>query len=145
MTILSNHPFGNTILSDDIIKQIAQCRSWEDKYRYIILLGKKLPSMPSQLKTEKQKITGCESEVWFAWQEQKGHFHFNADSDARIVKGLLSIILAKIEGLTWQQIKEINFEHYFEKMDLLAHMSQSRVNGIRALIDKIQTLPPSQL
>lgn len=141
MPKLPVHPFGTEIKTQDIVEQMTRCRSWEDKYRFIIQLGKKLPVMDAQLKSQTIAISGCESQVWLLWRVCNGQHHFAADSDARIVKGLLAIIIAAIEGKSVHALNTFDFESYFEQLDLLMHLSQSRNNGIRAIVDKIRTIP----
>ncbi|AMG30035.1 cysteine desulfurase sulfur acceptor subunit CsdE [Grimontia hollisae] len=135
-----SHPFGTAISVDDIIHQMAQCRSWEDKYRLVIQMGKKLPTLDESLKSESISVSGCESKVWLIWRKQDEKYIFAADSDARIVKGLLAIVLAAAEGKSQQALRHFNFEHYFEKLDLLTHLSQSRSNGIRSIVEQIKNI-----
>lgn len=138
--ITQQHPFGTDITADDIVDLMANSRSWEDKYRHIIQLGKKLPPMDEALKNQSISVPGCESKVWLNWQECNGVYAFSADSDARIVKGLLAIILAAVHGKQRDTLIAFNFEHYFEQLDLLAHLSQSRSNGINAIITQIKKI-----
>lgn len=140
MNPIQTHPFGRDIKAQDILEKMAACRGWEDKYRLIIELGKKLPPMDEKLKSKTLVISGCESKVWLVLSEHNGCYFFNADSDARIVKGLLAIILAAANGQSHAALNSFDFNAYFEQMDLLKHISQSRNNGIRAIIEKIQTI-----
>lgn len=135
-----SHPFGTAITVDDIIHQMAQCRSWEDKYRLVIQMGKKLPTLDESLKSESISVSGCESKVWLIWRKQDEKYIFAADSDARIVKGLLAIVLAAAEGKSQQALRHFNFEHYFEQLELLTLLSQSRSNGIRSIVEQIKNI-----
>lgn len=135
-----SHPFGTEITADDITHQMAQCRSWEDKYRFVIQMGKKLPALDESLKSESIPVSGCESKVWLVWRKHNEKYFFAADSDARIVKGLLAIVLAAAEGQSQQALRDFDFEHYFEQLDLLAHLSQSRSNGIRSIVEQIKSI-----
>ncbi|CZF78061.1 cysteine desulfurase sulfur acceptor subunit CsdE [Grimontia marina] len=137
---LPSHPFGTDISTDDILNEISKCRSWEDKYRLVIQMGKKLPNMDETLKEESISVPGCESKVWLTWKKCEGVYFFSADSDARIVKGLLSIILAAVERKPKEEILAFDFESYLKAMDLLSHISQSRSNGIRAIINQLKAL-----
>ncbi len=83
---LPAHPFGTDITPDDIIAQMQAANGWEDRYRTVIQLGKKLPALPEALKQDQLKVSGCESQVWLAYQVEGEIFHFAADSDARIVR-----------------------------------------------------------
>lgn len=140
MNTFPTHPFGGEIKACDIVAQMEKCKCWEDKYRQIIQWGKKLPVMEEALKSETLLIPGCESQVWLIYEQKQGHLYFAADSDARIVKGLIAIVLAAAQGLSPQDLKEFDFELYFEKMNLLQHISPSRNNGIHSIINKIKSL-----
>lgn len=140
MNNFPKHPFGTDITDVSILSDMAKCRSWEDKYRLVIQLGKKLPLLEQSVKSQSVDIPGCESDVWLVWQEIDGVYHFSTDSDARIVKGLLALILAKIEGKTREDLRKIDFDAYFDAMDLLSHLSQSRSNGIRSIIDQVKKI-----
>lgn len=119
----------------DIIKLFDQARGWEGKYRQIMLLGKQLPALPDACKQDEHLVKGCESQVWLHYQLNKqGYFHFAADSDARIIKGLVVIILSAFNGLSGQQIAQFDIEAYFAELDLLKHLSPSRSNGIHAIV-----------
>ncbi|CZF85044.1 Sulfur acceptor protein CsdE [Grimontia celer] len=138
--ILPSHPFGSDISTDDILNQMLKCRSWEDKYRLVIQMGKKLPTMDETLKADSISVPGCESKVWLTWKNCEGVYFFSADSDARIVKGLLAIILAAVERKSKEDILSFDFESYLEAMDLLGHISQSRSNGVHAIINQLKAL-----
>ncbi|MBD8514963.1 cysteine desulfurase sulfur acceptor subunit CsdE [Photobacterium sp. WH77] len=134
-----SHPFGTTISAEDILEKMAQTKGWEDKYRHVIQFGKQLPALPETLKNEEVKISGCESQVWLVQRCDNGHYHFAADSDARIVKGLICLVLAAYEGKTAEQILVFDIDGYFEQLGLLAHLSPSRSNGLKAIVDAIIT------
>lgn len=139
-TQTQQHPFGTEIDADHVIALFNECQSWEDKYRHVIQLGKKLPSLDVAAKQRSVAVPGCESKVWLHWWEQDGTLFFEADSDARIVKGLLAIILAATHGKSPLDIRAFNFEHYFKQLDLLAHLSESRSNGINAIIKQVREI-----
>ncbi|PKF51494.1 cysteine desulfurase sulfur acceptor subunit CsdE [Enterovibrio nigricans] len=134
------HPFGTDITTDVILSQMANCRSWEDKYRVVIQLGKKLPVLSEAQKMHSLNVPGCESKVWLSVQEKENLYYFSADSDARIVKGLLAIVLAAVEGKTREDIQSFQFDDYFKSMDLIHHLSESRSNGMYAIIEQIRTI-----
>ncbi|BBN81788.1 hypothetical protein PA25_17730 [Pseudoalteromonas sp. A25] len=105
-----------------------------------MLLGKQLPPLPEVLKTDLAKVTGCESNVWLHIEldEQQQHLLLVGDSDTRIVKGLLAIVLSMYSGLTPSEAKKINAYTEFEALGLIKHLSPSRGNGIKAIVDTIQ-------
>ncbi|MGY2572808.1 cysteine desulfurase sulfur acceptor subunit CsdE [Vibrio sp. C8] len=140
MTALPTSPFGTEITSEDIVQTMQQFKGWEDRYRQVIQWGKKLPVMPEELKSEQVTVSGCESLVWLVSQQENGIWHFCADSDARIVRGLIALVMAAFEGKTSQQIQDFDVDGYFEQLGLITHLSPSRGNGLKAIIDKVKEI-----
>ena len=108
--------------------------SWEDKYSYLIDLGKALPPMDDALKTDERKVKGCVSQVWIDWWvdsegERQPVFRFVADSDALIVKGLVYILYTAYNDKTAAEIAGVNIEEVFERLGLSSHLSPNRRNG----------------
>lgn len=130
--------FGTEISSDDIIETLEFFDGWEDRYKYIIDLGRELPAMNDSQRTEANIVRGCQSQVWLASEERDGHLYFTADSDAFIVKGLLAVVLAAYNGKTPAAIREFDIEGYFQKLNLIKHLSVTRGNGLRAMVKRIQ-------
>jgi len=120
-------------------QRIIQAASWQEKYREIMLLGKKLPTLPNELKVDTALVNGCESNVWLYidFNNEESKLLIIADSDTRIVKGLVSIILYLYSDLTPNQILSIDAHKEFEEMALLKHLSPSRGNGIKAILSEI--------
>ena len=137
MTITKN-PFGQTITTEDIIDTLSFFDSWEDRYKYIIDLGKELPQMNESKKTEDNIVRGCQSQVWIESEKQDERYWFEVDSDAFIVKGLLGVVLAAYNGKTAQNILDFEIEQYFETIGLLKHLSPSRGNGLKAMVERIR-------
>ncbi|PSW12591.1 cysteine desulfurase sulfur acceptor subunit CsdE [Photobacterium sanctipauli] len=137
---LPAHPFGTEITTTTILDQMAAANGWEDRYRTVIQLGKKLPALPEEFKQDQLKVSGCESQVWLAHQQDGEVFHFAADSDARIVRGLITLVLAAYEGKTAEQIRQFDIDGYFDGLGLMAHLSPSRGNGLKAIVEQIKTL-----
>lgn len=134
------HPFGTTISDADILTRMQQCQGWEQRYRQVILWGKQLPVMPDELKGEQVLVSGCESQVWLVGECQQGVWQFSADSDARIVRGLIAIVLAAFNDKTSEQIQQFDVEDYFNQLGLLQHLSPSRGNGLRAIVEQVKAL-----
>ncbi|WP_339650338.1 SufE family protein [Halopseudomonas pelagia] len=130
--------FGTDISSEDIVDTLAFFDSWEDRYKYIIDLGRELPPMDDSQRTEANIVRGCQSQVWLASEERDGRLYFVADSDAFIVKGLLAVVLAAYNGKTPTAILEFDIEDYFEQLNLIKHLSVTRGNGLRAMVKRIQ-------
>ncbi len=132
------HPFGSDITQEYIIEAFTKLHTWEDKYRYIIQLGKKLPTMNDEQRELAKKIDGCENDAWIDLYQNDNVFHVFADSDARIIKGIIAIILIAINKKTKEEILSFDFETYFEELDLLEQLSGSKKNGIAAIIFTIK-------
>jgi cysteine desulfuration protein SufE len=137
---MSNNPFGHSISSDDIKDTLGFVDSWEERYKYIIDLGKDLPALPEDKRTEDRLVRGCQSQVWIDEQMEGGRVQLTVDSDAFIVKGLLCIILAAFNNKTPQEILDFNIEGYFEELELMNHLSATRGNGLRAMVARIQDI-----
>jgi sulfur transfer protein SufE len=130
-----------------VTESIKNAPAWQQKYREIMLLGKTLPVLADVLKTDDALVLGCESKVWMfvEFDLTENTLVVIGDSDTRIVKGLLAIILALYNGLTPEQVVNKNAYEEFEKLGLISHLSASRGNGIKAMVDKIQTMAQQKL
>ena len=120
------------------VNQIEQANNWQDKYRQIMLLGKQLPKLPDHLKQEDAQVKGCESQAWLYHHQQNGQHFYLADSDARIVKGLIAILLVANQGKTTEQIAQFDVHHCFDSLGLSGQLSPSRTNGLAALASAIK-------
>lgn len=131
-------PFGQEITVDDIITTMAGFKGWEERYRQVIQWGKKLPKMPEELKSEQVTVAGCESLVWLVSEQVGDKWYFCADSDARIVRGLIALVMTAFDGKTSAEIKAFDVDEYFESLGLIAHLSPSRGNGLKAIVEQIK-------
>ena len=134
------NPFGHAISSQDILDSLGFFDSWEERYKYIIDLGKDLPPMPADLHTEDRLVRGCQSMVWIDTSLQDGRLQLAVDSDAFIVKGLLGVVLAAYNNKTPDEILAFDVDAYFEQLDLLRHLSPTRGNGLRAMVQRIKDI-----
>lgn len=132
--------FGTEITPEDIVEALSFFDSWEDRYKYIIDLGKALPALPAESRTEENLVRGCQSQVWLTQREEGGKLYFEADSDAFIVRGLLGVVLAAYNARTPQQIQAFDISGYFESLNLLRHLSATRGNGLQAMVQRIKSL-----
>jgi len=137
------NPFGHTITSDDILETLGFFDSWEDRYKYIIDLGKELPPLPDELRTDDRLVRGCQSQVWIETQLEDGQLQLTVDSDAFIVKGLLAVVLAAYNNKSPAEILAFDIDAYLDSLDLLRHLSPTRGNGIRAMIQRIRGIAQS--
>lgn len=127
---------------NDLIENFELLEDWEDKYRYLIDLGEKLPPLDDKFKTDDWKVSGCQSQVWLVPEVKKDGektiLDFKGYSDASIVRGIMAIILIIFAHKSPQEIKEIEVEEIFAKLGLEEHLSPSRRNGLSAMADKIR-------
>ena len=132
------HPFGTTI-TDATLRQIfAPLNQWEDKYRQLILLGKKLPTLTDECKAQAHEIAGCENRVWLGYEEDaEGRLHFFGDSEGRIVRGLLAVLLTAVEGKTAAELQAQSPLALFDELGLRAQLCASRSQGLNALSEAI--------
>ena len=130
--------FGTDITSDDIVDTLSFFDSWEDRYKYIIDLGRELPELEADQRTEDNLVRGCQSQVWLVSRREGDRLYFDADSDAFIVKGLLAVVLAAYKGKRAEDIRDFDIEGYFSSLNLLKHLSVTRGNGLRAMVQRIQ-------
>ncbi|MEQ8803910.1 SufE family protein [Haliea sp.] len=135
-----SNPFGHSITSDDIVDTLSFFDDWEDRYKYIIDLGRELPAMPAALHTEERKVRGCQSQVWIDTRLEDGRLQLAVDSDAFIVKGLLGVVLAAYNNKTPAEVLAFDIDAYFERLDLLNHLSPTRGNGLRAMVARIREI-----
>jgi cysteine desulfuration protein SufE len=130
--------FGIDVTAEDIIDSLGFFDDWEERYKYIIDLGKELPAMDESLRTDEHIVRGCQSQVWLVDEWRDGKLYFQADSDAFIVKGLLGVVLAAFNGKTPGEILNFDIDGYFAQLDLLQHLSSTRGNGLKAMVKRIQ-------
>jgi cysteine desulfuration protein SufE len=124
-------------IQDTIISEFADFDDWMDRYAYIIDLGNEVPALAEQHKTPDNIIEGCQSRVWLVASEADGKIHFEADSDAIIVKGIISLLMRVLSDHTPQEI--LDSELYFvEQIGLKEHLSPTRSNGLVAMIKQMR-------
>ena len=135
---LVQNPFGADISTDDILDTLGFFDDWEERYKYIIDLGKQFPAMSDDKKNDTYLLRGCQSQVWIDSELNNGVLTFEADSDAHIVRGLLGVVLAAYNHKTPADIIAFDIDDYFSKIDLVKHLSPTRGNGLRAMVQRIQ-------
>lgn len=126
---------------EQIIEDFSFLDEWEDRYRYVIELGKALPDLPGSDKTAENKVQGCASQVWLATHAGDGAdpvLTFEGDSDAHIVRGLVAIVLATYSGKHASEIANLDAIDVFGKIGLVEHLSSQRANGLRSMVKRIR-------
>lgn len=126
--------------TDEILDDLSFFDDWEERYKYIIDLGKDLPAMDESLRTPERLVKGCQSNVWIEVDREDDRLQFTVDSDAVIVRGLLAIVMAAYHDKTPAQITAFDVDAYFQALDLERHLSPTRGNGLRAIVARIQSI-----
>lgn len=121
----------------EIVEAFSWFENWEEKYEYIIELGKKLPSLEEEYKKEENIIKGCQSTVWLVAEYRNGKVFYKADSDALIVKGLVSMLISVLSGHTPDEILEARLG-FIKEIGMMAHLAQTRSNGLVAMVKQIK-------
>jgi cysteine desulfuration protein SufE len=127
---------------DAILEDFEYLEEWEDRYRYVIELGKALPDLPEADRTADNKVRGCASQVWLVTETGDGAdpvLTFRGDSDAHIVRGLVAIVLAIYSGKRASEIERLDALEVFRGIGLVEHLSAQRANGLRSMVSRIQT------
>lgn len=125
---------------EDLAESFALFDNWEDRYRYLIDLGSRVPPMDSALKTDENFVHGCTSRVWLVAEVKDGVFHFWADSDAKIVRGLIYLLMVAYQDRPVSDFHKINIQESFERLGLHQHLSPNRRNGFFSIVGRIQKL-----
>lgn len=122
---------------NNVIEEFSMYEEWLDKYEYLIELGKSLKDYPEQSKTDDKLIKGCQSRVWLDHKLEDGKLFFNADSDAIITKGIISLLIGIYSGRTPEEIASSDFS-VVEKIGLKENLSPTRANGLVSMIARIR-------
>lgn len=125
---------------DELKDNFDLFEDWEERYRYLIDLGRKLPKVDDSLKTDEFIVRGCTSQVWLIPEIKDDTLHFQADSDAHIVRGLIAVLMAAFQGQKLSDVKTIDIEQAFREIGLDQHLSPNRRNGFFSMVEKIQSL-----
>ena len=121
----------------EIIEEFALFDSWDDKYEYIIDLGKKLPPLEERFKKDENRVRGCQSTVWLVADYEDGKVHFKAESDAVIVKGLISMLIRVLSGHTPDEILKAELG-FIQKIGMTTHLAQTRSNGLLSMVKQMK-------
>ena len=129
---------------DEIIENFEFLDDWDDRYRYLIELGRELEPLPEEAHNDANKVRGCASQVWLLTEVRRGangepELHFLGDSDAHIVRGLIAILLTLYSGRTPQQILSTDAVAVFDEFGFREHLTPQRSNGLRSMIERIRT------
>jgi cysteine desulfuration protein SufE len=144
-------PTSDAPTSDERVEELIEgfefLDDWDERFRYIIDLGRKLKPMPEALKSDETKVDGCTSQVWMVARidGDPPRITFLADSDAHIVRGLIAILMALYDSRTAREILDLDAEGTIARLDLAQHLSPNRANGLFAMVGRIRTFAADAL
>ena len=124
-------------LQDEVIEEFSELDDWMDRYQLLIDLGNEQAPLDEQYKTEQNLIEGCQSRVWLQADYSDGLVHFQAESDALIVKGIISLLIQVVSGHTPDEILESDL-YFIERIGLKEHLSPTRSNGLLAMVKQMR-------
>ena len=123
-------------IQNEIVEEFELFDDWTDRYEYIIDLGKKNPPLPEKFKIEDNIIKGCQSQVWLVSTFENGIVHFQADSDAIIVKGLVGLLIRVLSGHKPEEISSADL-FFIDKIGMTSHLAQTRSNGLLSMVKQM--------
>ncbi|WP_417513285.1 SufE family protein [Marinobacter sp.] len=137
-----DNPLGKNPTLEDILEGFEFLDDWEERYAFIIDLGKQLPAFPDDARIEENYVHGCQSQVWLIshYDEASGKLYLLIESDAMIVRGLAAMILVALNGKSPRDLLATDIDELFERLDLFRHISPTRGNGLRAMVGKIRDI-----
>ncbi|MFK3969543.1 SufE family protein [Pseudomonas sp. NPDC087358] len=113
---------------------------WEQRARLLMQWGERLPAVDDEEKTDEHLVDGCESKVWLLGEVLDGHWQFRAASDARLIRGLVAVLLARVNGLSAEDLQQVDLPGWFNQLGLSRQLSPSRSNGLNAVLQKMRQL-----
>ena len=123
----------------EIVDDFEALEEWVDKYQYLVELGKETDTLSDDEKNDDTLIRGCQSQVWVVAERREGRIYFRGDSDAIIVKGIVSMLMKVVSGCTIDEVRACDFA-FIESIGLREHLSMTRSNGVLAMIERIKKL-----
>ncbi|MHC8304492.1 SufE family protein [Pseudomonas sp. PB3P13] len=114
--------------------------NWEQRARLLMQWGDRLPALSDADKVDANRVHGCESQVWLVGSLVDGHWHFAANSDARLIRGLVALLLARVNGLSAVELQQVDLPDWFNQLGLSRQLSPSRSNGLNAVLQRMNEL-----
>jgi len=118
--------------------------SWEERARMLMQWGERLPALADEDRVDANLVQGCESLVWLVGRLENGHWQFAASSDARMIRGLVALLLARVNGLSTAELQGVDLPDWFNQLGLSRQLSPSRSNGLNAVLQRMRTLSQTQ-
>lgn len=122
------------------LKAFSACPGWEQRARLLMQWGDLLVPLSDAERIEAHRVQGCESQVWLLAERDGAHWQFRASSDARLLRGLLALLLARVNGLPASELAQLDLPDWFTQLGLARHLSPSRSNGLQAVLTRMQHL-----
>ena len=142
-----SEPYVSDVSAEELVDNFDFLEDWDDRFRYIIDLGRKLPPLDESDKTPETKVEGCTSQVWIVSHCEPGNpprMLFCAESDAHIVKGLIAILLTIYSGKSPREILQVDYKDIIGRIGFEQHLSPNRANGLYAMIERIRQMAAEQ-
>ncbi|MFY0730304.1 SufE family protein [Pseudomonas sp. NFX15] len=128
---------ADAVTALDVFQNAA---GWEQRARLLMQWGERLQALSDAQKIEANRVHGCESQVWLVGELRDGHWQFNANSDARLIRGLVALLLARVNGLSATELQQVDLPDWFNQLGLGRQLSQSRSNGLNAVLQRMREL-----
>ena len=122
------------------VERFAGCSSWEARARLLMQEGNHLPALAPEDQADRNLVHGCESQVWLAGAQENGQWHFRANTDARLLRGLLALLLVRVNGLGTDELQAVDLGAWFEGLGLQRQLNASRSNGLNAVLQRIKAI-----
>ncbi|MCY1278130.1 Cysteine desulfuration protein SufE [compost metagenome] len=124
----------------EALDAFAAAGGWEQRARLLMQWGERLEALAEAERSDANRVHGCESQVWLVGERQGDHWHFRAASDARLIRGLLAVLLARVDGLDGEELAAIDLADWFNQLGLGRQLSPSRSNGLNAVLKKMREM-----
>ncbi|TFH82056.1 SufE family protein [Pseudomonas kribbensis] len=124
----------------EALQTFQNAAGWEQRARLLMQFGDRLPSLSDADKCEANRVHGCESQVWLVGELRDGHWQFAASSDARMIRGLVALLLLRVNGLNAEELQQLDLPDWFNQLGLARQLSPSRSNGLNAVLKRMNEL-----
>ena len=124
----------------EALQTFQNAAGWEQRARLLMQFGDRLPALDDAQKSDTNRVHGCESQVWLVGDLRDGHWQFRASSDARMIRGLVALLLLRVNGLSAADLKQIDLPDWFNQLGLSRQLSPSRSNGLNAVLQRMNEL-----
>jgi cysteine desulfuration protein SufE len=124
----------------EALEAFTAAGSWEQRARLLMQWGERLEALMDAERSDANRVHGCESQVWLVGERQDDHWHFRANSDARLIRGLLAVLLARVNGLPAGELAALDLADWFNQLGLARQLSPSRSNGLNAVLKKMREM-----